>query len=118
MRWEVGGCIAVVLGDVASRMSVPDCMQHSCVFFSRRDFLASMQWIHIVLTHIQVGRNLVLFYRIDSHFHMIDNLSIESHAFTRRISTSLSLDEMLLLRYMNWSTNFRGLDRGYNSFDL
>ena len=38
--------------------------------------------------------------------HMIDNLSIALHTFTRPMLTSLSEDEMLLLRHVNWSTNF------------
>ena len=42
-----------------------------------------------------------------SDFHMIENLSIASYAFARCMLTSLSVDKMLLLRYMNWSTNFR-----------
>ena len=40
---------------------------------------------------------------------MINNLSIAVHAFVRFMLTSLSVDEMLLLRYVNWSINFRGL---------
>ena len=39
----------------------------------------------------------------------IDNLLITLHAFTRLIMTSHSVDEMLLPKYMNWSTNFRSL---------
>ena len=42
-----------------------------------------------------------------SDFHMIDSLSIGVHAFTRGILTSLSLDEMLLPKYVNMSTTFR-----------
>ena len=41
--------------------------------------------------------------------HMIDNLSIADHAFTRCTLTSISVDEILLPRYMNLSTNFKGL---------
>ena len=41
-----------------------------------------------------------------SDFHMIDNLSIAVHAFARRILMSFSVDETLLPRYMNLSTNF------------
>ena len=44
-----------------------------------------------------------------SDFHMINSLSMVAYAFTRHILTSLSVDEMLLPRYMNLSTNFRGL---------
>ena len=43
------------------------------------------------------------------HFHMMDKLSIAFHAFPVCRSTSLSVDEILLPRYVNWSTNFRGL---------
>ena len=39
---------------------------------------------------------------------MIDNLSIAVNAFTKRIITSLSVDETLLLRYVILSTILRG----------
>ena len=39
-----------------------------------------------------------------SDFHMINSLSIAVHAFTRRILTSLSVDEMMLPGYVNLST--------------
>ena len=39
---------------------------------------------------------------------MISSLSIAVLAFTRQKLISLSVDEMLLLRYMNLSTNFTG----------
>ena len=42
-----------------------------------------------------------------SNFHMVDNLSVL--AFPMHMLTSLSVDEILLLRYMNWFTNLRGL---------
>ena len=41
-------------------------------------------------------------------FHMIDSLSIGVSTFVRRMLTLLSADEILLPRYMNLSTNFRG----------
>ena len=44
-----------------------------------------------------------------SDFHVIDNLSIAFKAFARNMLISLSVNEMLLPRYVNWSTNFRGL---------
>ena len=40
---------------------------------------------------------------------MIDNLLIVVHAFTGHMLTLLSVDEILLLRYVNLSTNFRDL---------
>ena len=36
-----------------------------------------------------------------SDFRMIDNLSIAVHAFSVRMLTSLSVDELLLPRYVN-----------------
>ena len=44
-----------------------------------------------------------------SVFHMVDNLSIVVHALPLLMFTSLSVDEILPSRYMNWSTNLRGL---------
>ena len=61
----------------------------------------------IVLTFQQLGRNPVLFYR-RSDFHMIDNLSRAGHTLPMRKFTSLLVDEILLPKYVNWSTNFRG----------
>ena len=40
---------------------------------------------------------------------MIDNLLIAVHAFARCMLTSFSIDEILLLRYMDLSTNLRAL---------
>ena len=40
---------------------------------------------------------------------MIDDLSVEFHIFSRCIKISFSVDEMLLPRYVKWSTNFRVL---------
>ena len=40
-------------------------------------------------------------------FHMINNLSMAIHTFTSHILMSFSVDETLLLRYVNLSTDFR-----------
>ena len=40
--------------------------------------------------------------------HMINNLSIRVHAFARCMLISLPEDEILLTKYVNCSTNFRG----------
>ena len=40
---------------------------------------------------------------------MINNPAIAVHTFTRHILTSFSVDEILVLRYMNLSTDFRHL---------
>ena len=44
-----------------------------------------------------------------SDFHVVDNLSIVFHALPMHLLTSLSVVEILLPRYMNWSSNFQGL---------
>ena len=40
-------------------------------------------------------------------FHMIENLSIVVYAFLIHILTSLSVDEIMLPSYVNWSLNFK-----------
>ena len=62
----------------------------------------------LVLTWLQLDRNSRFILSERSDFQMIINLSIVVHAFPVRMLTSLSVDEILLLRYMNWSTNLRG----------
>ena len=65
-----------------------------------------MWCIHTVVpTQPLLGRNPVLFYWIDQTF--ICSTAVQT--FARRILTSLSVDETLLLRYMNLFTNFREL---------
>ena len=61
-------------------------------FFSTRFVI-----IHVVeLTKPLMGRNCVLFYRI-SLFHMIDNLSIAVHAFTRCILITLTYLPIIIM---------------------
>ena len=43
-----------------------------------------------------------------SDFHMIDYLPVAVHAFPLCILISFSVDEILLVRDVNCSTNFRG----------
>ena len=49
----------------------------------------------------------ILSYRSD--FHQINSLSISFYTLLTRMLISLSIDEMLLPRYVYWSANFRGL---------
>ena len=44
-----------------------------------------------------------------SDFHVIDSQLIAVHTFTEHILMSLSVDKMLLPKYVKLSTNFRGL---------
>ena len=82
-------------------------VQFPSSFFSIR--LAS---IHVVHPYSSIDTTAVWmkshFISSDqSDFDMIDSLLIVVHAFARHILTSLSVDETLLLRFMNLSTNFR-----------
>ena len=80
--------------------------------------LSSLSFFSMCLVRIQVVHPCSSTYIATawkkSHFilsdiHMINNLSTAIHIFPIHILTSLSVDEILLLRYMNWGTNFRGL---------
>ena len=112
VRWEAGGHIAVFLWYAASKI----CSRHHAIFlqsshlaFSVCVLLVSMRCIRIVVsTQLQLERisSFIISDRLD--FHMIDNLSIGFHAFVKRVLILLSLDEILQLRYVNGSTNFRG----------
>ena len=44
-----------------------------------------------------------------SDFHLIENLSRAVHAFAIRMLTSISVDDMLLPRLVNWSTYCKSL---------
>ena len=44
-----------------------------------------------------------------SDVRIVGNLSIALDALFMCVLTSLSIDEILLPNYVNWSTNFRGL---------
>ena len=74
-----------------------------------------MHFVSVHVVHLYSSRDTAIAWRKyrfilsdRSDFQRINNLSIEFHADTIRMFTSLSVDEMLLLRYVNWSTNFRG----------
>ena len=47
---------------------------------------------------------------------MTDNLFVADHAFAIRVLTSLSVDEILLPRYVNCSTGLRGLPSSVEMF--
>ena len=67
--WEVNGYTAVVLWCAASRVRSRQQVTHMCsslAAFSLSVFFESMWCIHIIVwIHLQLGRNLILFYRID-----------------------------------------------------
>ena len=80
-------------------------------------FVSIAYWgcIHIValtqsmLLYICTPNMLCFILSERSDLHIIDNLSIVVHAVAIRKLTLLSVDEIWLLRYVRWFTNFRGL---------
>ena len=83
------------------------------VLFPSSFFFVCLVSIHLVHLHSSIDittgwkkSHFILWDRSD--FHMIDSLSITVYAFAKHILTSLSVDETLLLRYVNLSTNLRG----------
>ena len=68
----------------------------------------SLEWCNntVIMTQLQIS------YFISSEkslFHMVDNQSITVNALFASMLILLSEDEILPLRNMNWSTNFRDL---------
>ena len=81
----------------------------SCLSFSLMRFVSVSMvhpWGSIDITTAWKKSRFILSNRSD--FHMIDGILIAVHFFVRYILTSLSVDETLLPRYVNLSTNFRG----------
>ena len=109
-RWEVSGRTTAVLQGAASRICSKQhaatlCSSH--LAFSPSVSLES-EWCNhtVVLTRLQLGRIPILFHQ-RSNFHMVNNPLITVHALPMHILISLSVDEILLLRYRNWFMNFR-----------
>ena len=101
-------CRVSVVFDLVQKHVAFLCSSHPV--FSPCISLVSKWCIHtVVMTQPHLGRNLVLFYQWDQISIWSNNLSIVVNALARRMLTLLSVDEILLLRYVNWSTNFRGL---------
>ena len=102
---EVSDCTAAVLWGAASKSHSKQhttlCNCH-LVFFSGH-YIRIQVWQLYNNTDNLEEFQLYFYQRWD--FHMVDNLSIAVHVFLCML-TLLSVDEILLLRYMNWS-NFR-----------
>ena len=56
-----------------------------------------------------LGRSFHFILSVRSNFFIVINLSIAVYAFPMHMFISLSVDKILLLRYVNWCTNLRGL---------
>ena len=106
-KWLYSCC----LWGVASRIC-PKChvafFDNSYLAFSSYISFVSWWCIHtVVLILPQLGRIPILSERSD--IHKIHNLSITVHVFARCLEISPSVDEILQPRYVNRSSNFRGL---------
>ena len=87
VRWEISGCTAVILSDVASRISLIQHVASLCcallfhkVFsFSRTDTVTTWKNFHFILS-------------LRLELQMVNKLSIEVHALLTNMWTSLSID--------------------------
>ena len=105
-RWPYScyvGCCFQDLFNIAHR----NLLQLPSSFFS-----ICLVSIHVVYPYSKLVRPLLgkklhflLLYKSD--FHMIDNLAIAVHTFVGHVLVSFSVDEMLFMRYMNLTTDFR-----------
>ena len=112
LRWGVSGRTTAIFESATSRI----CSKQHTVFMKIQSRCFPMCFVKIRVVQLCSNNDTatiwkksrsILSERLD--FHMIDNLSIAINAFTMRILTSLSGDEILLPRCVNWSTNFRWL---------
>ena len=104
MRWEASNSTVAVLLGVASRI----CSQKHVAFLCSSHLAFSPNFISpvgaIISTANTAWKKSSFISSEILDFHMIDNLSIVVNAFSMHMLTSLSV-----VRYINWSTNFRGL---------
>ena len=89
----VGDLIDAALLGVASR---------TCLILLAA-FLCSLVSVHLVHPYSSIDtttawKKLRFILSVRSEFHMTDSLSIAVHAFARRVSMSVSVDETLLRR--------------------
>ena len=113
VRWEVSGRTAVALWIGASRICSKKHVAFLCNcllgFFSCKFFRISVVYPYSSTDTITTWKKSCFILTERSDFHLIDYLSIAVHPFAMLMMISLSVDEMFLPRYMNWSTNFRDL---------
>ena len=94
---------------------VQDSTQHPCVtpiyLFSKSLLSVQVVQPYSSTDTATAWKKFRFILSIKSDFYMINDQSIAVHAFPMRILTSLSVDEILLPRYVKWSSNFRGLSK-------
>ena len=108
-KWTYISCFQYITSRVCSRQHAAF-LCSSCLAFSLSVLLTSTWCNHTVDSRVDTARKKSCFILlVRSDFQMISNMYIAFHAFIRYIFTSISADEMLQPRYVNWSGNFRGL---------
>ena len=112
LRWEARGCIAAISWSAACTI----CSQKHEAFlysiylpFSQCVSLESVVHTYISTNTARTTKKSFFVLSKRSDFYMIDSFSIAIHNITIRVLTSISVDEISLLRYVNCSTYFRGL---------
>ena len=95
VRWEAGGRTGAVLQGLASRICSKQHVAILCIFHVAFFCVSSVSmWcIHFVTATAWKKSSFILLE--SSNFHMITNLSIAVHAFTRHLLTSLSVYKIL-----------------------
>ena len=109
--WEVSDHTAAIL---------PSCFQElfkttrSILMYFQSSFF-SMRFVSVQVVHPYSSTDTTTackkYHFISSErsdTHMIDNLLIRVHAFILRMLTPLSVEEILLPKCVNYSSNFRG----------
>ena len=102
IKWQYSCCFAGCYFQDLFKITEHSCVVSIKLFFSIR--LVSIDVVHPyssmdTATAWKKSRFILL---DRSEFHIIDNISIADHAFARRISIALSIDEILLPRYVNF----------------
>ena len=97
------GCCFLDFFKTARRILVSS----TSIFFPSVSLTSKWCIYTVVPTRSQLGRNHILTER--HNFRMINSLSIAHITFLMLIITSISVDEILLPRYVNCLTNFRCL---------
>ena len=107
-RWEVSGRTVAVLWGTTSKICSKEQAASLCIsnFFSKQFIRVQGVQLYNSTDMATTWKNSCLFYQ-QSDFHMAVNLSIVVDALPMQMVTLFSVDEILLPRYMNWSTNFR-----------
>ena len=112
-------CLTWMVLEMGGRLLDSCCFERCCfqdlfniAYRILEQFSSSFFSIHVVHPYcwsdIKAAWKKLYFILLDkSDFHIINNLLKAIHTFTGYILMSFSVDEMLLLRYLNLSTNFR-----------